>query len=422
MDPKTAAHLQSELKRTHPDHVVYVPKSLDGSTLDTGNEHFLVSEHPQGGLFAVWTQSSYEGRPDQHVVFARSKDDGQTWTEPKFLAGPADGGGIASWQFPLISKSGRIYIYYNRYIGVHDLYMATCGAMAGRYSDDGGETWSEQQFVPMPKSIWDSKDPKIPSNWIIWQKPLKFFDGKYFAGFTRWVSPEVAGPRKMNVWWSNDAVTEFMRFENVDDDPEPGDLKIAYFAENENALQYGHIGHPEVSVVQEPGIVKLPDDRLFCVMRSNAGHAVWSQSADKGETWSTVEPLRQTDDRQPLQHPCSPCPIYEVAPGEYIFFFHNHDGHMGGWSPMDSNKHRRPIWLCRGLFRPGAKQPVWFSEPQFFMDNEGVAMLREDLAMYASITANPDGVTLWYPERKFFLLGKKIRRDWLAQIPVPEQE
>ena len=38
------------------------------------------------------------------------------------------------------------------------------------------------------------------------------------------------------------------------------------------------------------------------------------------------------------------------------------------------------------------------------------------------IPINPDGLTLWYPERKFFLLEKKIRRDWLAQIPVPEQE
>ena len=89
---------------------------------------------------------------------------------------------------------------------------------------------------------------------------------------------------------------------------------------------------------------------------------------------------------------------------------------------MDSNQHRRPIMLCRGLFRPCAKQPVWFSEPQFFMDNGGIPMLGADLAMYASTTPNPDGLTLWYPERKFFLLGKKIRRDWLAQIPVPEQE
>ena len=182
MDPATSAKLQLELQRTHPDHIVYVPQSLDGSTHDTGNEHFLVSEHPQGGFFAVWTQSSYVGKPDQRVVFARSLDAGATWTAPTFVAGPADGGGIASWQFPLISKSGRIYLYYNRYIGVHDYAMSTCGVIAGKYSDDGGKTWSAQQIVPMPKSIWDSRDPKIPSNWIIWQKQLKFFDGKYFAG------------------------------------------------------------------------------------------------------------------------------------------------------------------------------------------------------------------------------------------------
>ena len=154
MDPALARHLHQESQRTRPDYTVYVPGSLDGSTRDTGNEHFLVSPHPQGGLFAVWTQSSYEGEPDQRIVFSRSRDGGATWTAPQFVAGPADGGGIASWQFPLISKSGRIYLYYNRYIGRHDFAMSTCGVMAGRYSDDGGETWSAEQVVPMPRSIW----------------------------------------------------------------------------------------------------------------------------------------------------------------------------------------------------------------------------------------------------------------------------
>lgn len=422
MTPDLTARLQKEVQRTHPDHIVYVPQSLDGSTHDTGNEHFLVSEHPQGGLFAVWTQSSYEGEPDQRVVFARSRDGGETWSAPKLIAGPTENGkGIASWQFPLISKSGRIYLYYNRYIGVHDYAMSTCGVMAGKYSDDGGETWSEEQVVPMPRSIWDHPDEQIPSNWIIWQKPLKFFDGKYYAGFTRWVSPAVSGPKRVDYWWSQASVVEFMRFENVDDNPEPRDLRISWICANENALRYGHIGHPDVSVVQEPAIVPLPDGRLFCVMRTNAGHAVWSESSDRGDTWTQPVPLRQTDDRLPLPHPCSPCPIYEVSPGEYIFLFHNHDGHMGGWGPMNSENHRRPIWLARGLFHPGAKQPVWFSEPQFFMDNEGVPMRRTDLAMYASTTPTPEGITLWYPERKFFLLGKKITRAALADIPVPEK-
>ena len=47
-----------ELQRSAPDYVVYVPKSVDGSTFDTGNEHFLVFPGPDGSLMAVWTQSS----------------------------------------------------------------------------------------------------------------------------------------------------------------------------------------------------------------------------------------------------------------------------------------------------------------------------------------------------------------------------
>ena len=35
--------IQTELHKTHPDYVVYVPKSADCSTGDTGNEHFLES-------------------------------------------------------------------------------------------------------------------------------------------------------------------------------------------------------------------------------------------------------------------------------------------------------------------------------------------------------------------------------------------
>lgn len=412
--------IDRELQRTRPDYVVYRPAALTGTAADTGNEHFLVFNGPRGGLMAVWTQGTHEGQPDQHMVFARSDDDGRTWSRPAVIVGPDAGHHMARWGFPLVSRSGRIYVLYSRYTGRTDFFASITGVMGAVCSDDEGRTWTEEQVVPMPRTRWDSPDATIPANWIVWQKPLRYFDGPYYAGFTRWLSPAAAGPRKLDVWWSDASVVEFMRFDNLDDDPAPGDLRISYHATDGEALRYGHIGHPEVSVVQEPGIVPLPDGRLFCVMRTNAGHPVWSESRDRGETWTQPAALRQTDTSLPLPHPCSPCPIYEVAPGEYIFLFHNHDGHFGGWSPMDGNLHRRPIWLCRGRFRPGAKQPVWFSEPQFFMDNDGVPMRRVDLAMYASVTATSDGVVLWYPDRKFFLLGKRIPHAWLADIAVPQ--
>ncbi len=42
------------------------------------------------------------------------------------------------------------------------------------------------------------------------------------------------------------------------------------------------------------------------------------------------------------------------------------------------------------------------------MDNGGVSILRKDLAMYASVTPDEEGLVLWYPDRKFFLLGRRL--------------
>jgi hypothetical protein len=310
-------------------------------------------------------------------------------------------------------------VAYSRHVGINDVFSHTTGWMGCRCSDDCGRSWSEEQIVPMPRSKWDNPDPSVPANWIVWQKPLRLSEGKYLAGFTRWVSPAVRPPAPMKVWWAEASVVEFMRFENVDDDPQPGDLRISFFMSDDDALQVGLIGHPDVSVVQEPSIVPLPDGRLFCAMRTTTGHPYWTVSADAGRTWCKPQPVRQRDGGPSLRHPCSPCPIYQVGEGEYFFLFHNHDGHFEGWGPKDSDRHRRPICIARGSFRAGAEQPVWFSEPVLFMDHGGVPILRGDLAMYASTTRTDDGVVLWYPDRKFFLLGKRIRSDWLLQFSVP---
>ncbi len=416
----------TELRRTQPDYIVYVPKSFDGSTGDTGNEHFLVFDGPDGSLMAVWTQSTHEGMPDQRIAFSRSDDEGKTWREPRTIAGkdPQSDKGMASWGFPMVSTSGRIYVLFNRHVGINDIFTHTTGWMAGIYSDDAGETWSDEQIIPFARNKWDNPDPTIPTNWIVWQKPLRLSEGKYYAGFTHWVSPAVRPPAPMKVWWAAASVVEFMRFENLDEDPQPRDFEISRFMTQDDALQVGLIGHPDVGVVQEPSIVRLPDGRLFCVMRTTTGHPYYTVSDDEGVTWRSPEPMRQYDDGPMLLHPCSPCPIYSVDDGEYVLFYHNHDGHFEGYGPKDTSFHRRPIMIARGLFRADAKQPIWFSEPQFFMDNDGVLLGhgrgRCDLAMYASMTEVQGEPVLWYPDRKFFLLGKHISREWLRGMEVPE--
>jgi len=419
--------LQTELRRTAPDYVVYVPGSLDGSTHDTGNEHFMVFDGPDGQLKALWTQSTFEGMPDQRIVFTESCDGGHTWAPIRVIAGPVPPatGGMASWAFPMLSRSGRLYVLYSRHIGVNDVFTHTTGLMAGIYSDDAGRTWSPEALVAMRRSKLDHPDPAVPANWIVWQRPRRLSEGKYFAGFTRWVSAAVRHPPPDDHWTAHEAVVEFMRFENLDDDPPVERLEISWYCCDEAALRVGYPGHPQVSALQEPSTVLLPDGRLFTVMRTVRGSPYFSVSSDAGRTWSRPRVLRYYDGGPRVRHPCSPCPIYELGAGRYVFFYHNHDGNFGPWTPRDTLHHRRPVWFSLGEFRPGARQPIWFSGPRFLMDNGGVPLGygagRVDLAMYASLTVTDEVAVLWYPDRKFFLLGRRLTPALLAGLSVPER-
>jgi hypothetical protein len=424
---QTEEILRRELQRTRPDYIVYQPRSLDGRSLDTGNEHFLVFDGPDGSLMALWTQSSYEGAGNHRIIFSRSTDEGVTWSAPLRLVGPTRKGEgyISSWGFPLVSRRGRIYVVYNQHQGVVDVHHQITGTMDCVYSDDLGRSWSRPQTIPMRKSPLDSPDPAVQSNWIVWQKPIRDLNGLWFTGFTRWVSKAVRTPPHNTNWTATESVVEFMRFENIDANPEPKDIRIANSAWGKNALRVPHYTNPLLSVAQEPSLVRLPDRRLFCVMRSMTGYIWYSVSADDGVTWTSPRPLLRRDHGQPILQPLSCTPMYEYASGKYILLHHNNDGRFQGSQPEETSKNRRPCFLVRGEFRPGADQPVWFSESKLLMDNEGSGigpLHRIDIGVYPSATNRQGNFVLWHPDRKFFLLGKKITPAFLADLTVPAVE
>lgn len=409
------------LRSTKPDYVVFVPEVSGKDVTDTGNEHFLVFDGPEKSLMAIWTQSTREGEPDQHIVFSESKDKGKSWVKPRIIAGPAKPGDglMASWAFPMVSKRGRIYVLYSQHVGKVDTFPHTTGQLTGIYSDDRGKTWSKPETVPIPRTSRDNPDTSFPANCITWQKPLRLTkDGKYFVGLTRWTSKAVK-KNPTNSWVSHDSVVEFMRFDDLDEHPEPAQLKISVFGWDKDAIIVPYPGYPETSVCQEPGIVKLPDGRFFCVMRTMTGSPYWTISADDGQTWSKARPLLSKDGGEPLKHPLSPCPIFDLggptaASGQYALFIHNHDGNYQDFTPRDTSYHRRPIYQVIGKFQPHAEQPVWFDAPKFFFDYDGTLVGapgkkgQAGLSLYASSTVVKGKTVLWYPDRKFFLLGKVI--------------
>lgn len=425
-----------ELNRTRPDYVVYVPGRLAGVANDTGNEHFLVFDGPDGSLMAVWTQSSAEGFGDHRIVFSRSSDEGVTWAPPLHIAGPRHKGDgyPASWAFPLVSKSGRLYVLYHQKCTADDDFMPaqpnSCftGRMDGIYSDDQGRTWSAPRSVPMPRSPYDNPDPAVPPNWIVWQKPQRDRAGQYFTGYTRWISQAVrrsvvGSEPASSSWTSLESVVEFMRFENIDDDPEPDHIRLVFSAWGDQALRVPHYIDPLVSVAQEPSLVRLPDQRLFCTMRTMAGCIWYSLSSDDGRTWCNPRPLLRKDHGRPIPEPLCCCPIYRLSDGRYALFHHNNDGRYDGNPKERSDRNRRPSFIALGEFRPHADQPIWFSDSIVLMDNDGVGIggpyTRLDLGVYSSFTGRQGNDILWHCDRKFFLVGKRIDARVLAGLDVP---
>jgi len=416
-----------EWQRSNPDIVVYLPPE---DTYTGDNEHFLVFPSPQDDeLLAVWTQSSCEGRGDNHLVFARSSD-GKKWSEPQYVVGTERGKQNlqASWGFPVVARDGRIYLFYTKEGPVSDNSRQGCGTMGCLYSDDIGRSWIHGCDIPMPRVKYDHPDPQVPKNWIVWQKPIRDAKGCWFVGYT--LNTSVAHYSEKLPWWHWENRAYFMRFENIDDSPAPEDLQITWLPDAEDGLTVPNPNKPEYSFASEPAPVLLPDGRLFTVMRTMTGYIWYSVSDDNGHTWRPTEVLRYRDDGDPIAHPMSPCPLYMLDNGSYILLFHNNPGVKGEhslftdkWSYNPLRFLRNPTYIAKGEFRPGAHQPIWFSRPKQILDTDSVPVgpkATAEIGTYTSLTEWRGQRVLWYPDRKYYLLGKLITDDILVDMRAPQ--
>lgn len=405
-----------EWERSNPDIQVFLPT---GSGIYNGdNEHFLVFKAPKSEeLLALWTQSSVEGRGDNHLVMARSTD-AENWSDPKYLVGAEYGtGGLqASWGFPIVSKNGRIYIFYTKEVEIYDNNRQGSGAMGCIFSDDNGISWTPPENIDMPRSKYDNPDVKYPKNWIVWQKPIKDSEEKWIAGYTLVTSESIMKSEKN--WVNADSRCYFMRFMNIDENPEPDDIKIEWYPENDLGLEVENPVYPHMSVAQEPAVVLLPDGRLLTVMRNMSGYIYYSVSADNGKTWNDPKMLRYSDNGEGIRHPMSSCPLYRLDNGKFILIFHNNDGKRLGYDQADkewdinvANIIRNPTFYTVGGYKEDAEQPIWFNKPVEFLNTQDIAVppkMTAEIGTYPSITEFRGRTVLWYPDRKRFLLGKYL--------------
>lgn len=302
---------------------------------------------PDGIWVCVFTTSAEkEGAASQYIVCTRSTDHGQTWSPPVPIEPPD--GPEASWGMPLLTKFGRIYVFYV-YNGDNirtlpngkPMRADTHGWYCYRYSDDNGITWSERGRLPMRVTACDRGNDFGGAVQMFWGigKPVTHGDMAWFA-FT-----------KLARYFLEDGEGWFYRSDNVLMEPDIGKVAWELLPDGDFGLRRPDFG----SVQEEQNLVPLSDGSLYCVYRATQGYAVESYSRDGGRSWSLPERMRYADGR-PVKNPRA-CPrLWRCANGRYLFWFHNHSG-------KDFNG-RNPAWLSGGVERDGR---VLWSEPEIVL-------------------------------------------------------
>ncbi len=406
---------QLEWMRTSPDRVIYIPHGADG--FDTGNCQLKVFKNPKAdGLIALWTQNSVEGFGDNHLVVSKSSD-GIIWSEPRIITGAKSSSDRqASHAIHIVTDSGRIYLFYVKESEHFDNNRQESGRFFCMYSDDACETFSESHEIELPRSKFDNPDASKDKNIVFWQPPIRHKNGTFIAGATLYTSHAICPPR-IN-WVNESAHCCLIRFENVNSDPEPSEVKVTVLPEDDDLIGVPNAVYPDMSTAEEPSVVSLPDGQLFLTMRTMTGYAYCAISSDGGNHFSEPKPL-VIGDNQFAQQPLAPCPVYRADGETYLFFFHNNSGRRMGFDEMDpspwrsnlANYVRNPLYVCVGKYDPDSRQLLRFSTPEKLLDTDDIAVgpkKTAEVGTYTSLCTWQGKCYFWYPDRKYYLLGKDV--------------
>ncbi|MBN1125522.1 MAG: exo-alpha-sialidase [Sedimentisphaerales bacterium] len=313
------------------------------------DQPYVVLTKDGNWLCVFTTGSGHEGQSSQYIVATQSRDQGQTWSEPAEIESPA--GPEASWAMPLITPSGRVYVFYDyngdaiRTLNEKPIRADMLGWYCYKYSDDSGLTWSKRYRLPVRVTACDRSNDWQGRVQLMWGigKPI-VFDGKMIFGFT-----------KLGRYMLDQGEGWFFRSDNILFETNPDKIKWQMLPDGDHGLRRPVFG----SVQEEQNLVWLGGERLYCIYRTTMGYPVHSYSQDGGHTWSTPEIATYTPCGKPIKHPRA-CPrIWRCQNGKFLFWFHNH----GGKTYDDRN----PVWISGGLLKKGK---MYWSQPEILLYDE----------------------------------------------------
>ncbi|NOX54752.1 MAG: hypothetical protein GXP27_09995, partial [Planctomycetes bacterium] len=299
-------------------------------------------------LCTLTTGPGREGQRGQHIVATLSSDHGQTWSD--LIDIEPSGEREASWVMPLLTPSGRVYVFYTYNAeNIHTLPNGkpiradTLGWYVFKYSDDGGRTWSEQRYrLPLRVTAVDRANDfggRVQYFWGI-GKPIAV-DGWAIFAFS-----------KVGKIVVDDSEGWFFRSDNVLTEPDPAKVRWVLLPDGDRGLEVPEYG----DVHAEQNLVALSDGSLYCMYRTVTGHPFHAYSRDRGHTWTKPEPATYTPGGRKFKHPRA-CPrIWRTHNGRFLFWFHNNS--VKGWQG------RNPVWISGGLEKDGF---IHWSQPELLL-------------------------------------------------------
>lgn len=236
-------------------------------------------------------------------------------------------------------KDGRILFVYSHYTGKSTSDHAPA-YLAGRYSKDGGKTWTKEDEViveregdmnVMSVSLLRLKNGKIALFYLkknsetdciplmrissdeakTWSDPVACITDKkgYFVLNNNRVIQLENGRLLMAVALHTSKNGKWQGKANL----------YSYFSDDNGATWKPGAEVPNATdiITQEPGVIELKDGRVMMFIRASEGFQQLSYSNDKGETWSHIAASN-------IQSPLSPASIARIpSTGHLLLVWNN---------------------------------------------------------------------------------------------------
>ena len=303
-------------------------------------------------LGTLTTGPGHEGARGQHIVSTISTDKGRTWSKLVDIEPSRLDGWEASWAMPLVTPSGRVYVFYTYNgdnvrdcLGKPMVNPCHIGWYCYKYSDDNGRTWAKQRYrLPMRMTVVDRNNTfegKVQMFWGM-SKPIISGDSVFFAfsKVGRYVVHNTEG-------W-------FYRSDNILTEPDVNKIQWQLLPDDDVGLK-----NPEYGAVQsEQNIVTMSDGSTYCMYRTAGDHPCHAYSRDGGRTWTMPEYATYTPSGRRFKNSRACARVFRTDGDKYLFWFHHHGAHKNAY------RGRNPVWLSGGIEKGGF---IHWSQPEIVL-------------------------------------------------------